>query len=100
MSKEGSRQRRVRREGDGIWRPSIGARITWLAMVAVLVPATFWLIGNDSELSAGRAGVYVLTALGLLITLPVFLFRWRLVLEDDEVLFVFFRVRRMPLKTI
>lgn len=89
----------VRHAGDNIWRPSVGLRLTWLLLGAVLLAGTAWL-ASDGELSLKDEIMFGTGDISAVILLPVVLFRWRMVLDRDAVYFVFLRVRRVPVEEI
>jgi len=89
----------VRRTGDNIWRPGVTLRLAWLVTGAALMAGTLWLVA-DGDLSRIQLLTFAAATLVGVVLLPVVLFRWRMVLERDELLLVFLSVRRLPLSEV
>jgi hypothetical protein len=64
------------------------------------VATASWLLFGGGPLSLRDRIEFTAGDLVALVVLPVALFRWRLVLERDELAFVFLRVRRVALRDI
>lgn len=67
---------------------------------AFLVGGSTWMLSESGPMSVGSLLKFGLADLATLLVLPVALLRWRLVLEPDELILVFLRVRRLPLQDI
>ncbi|MGZ4524230.1 MAG: hypothetical protein ACXVXO_12570 [Mycobacteriaceae bacterium] len=89
----------MRRSGDNVWRPSFGNRAVALLVGLAWLAGTTWLAqsgpASPKEMIEAAVG-----DLFVLIALPIALFRWRMVLEYDELVCVFIRVRRLNLREI
>jgi len=90
----------VPRSGAGVWRPSPGLRITWLVVGILFVSGTVWLYLDGEQLSDREILLFATADLVAVVVLPVMLLRWRLVLVDEELIRVLFRVRRIPVREI
>jgi hypothetical protein len=91
---------RVRWSGGGVWRPSPGLRLAGLVIGVLFVGTTVWLYADGEVLSNRDVLLFGVADVVAVVVLPIVLFRWRLVLEDDELVRVFFRVRRLPLHQV
>jgi hypothetical protein len=90
----------VRRSGDNIWRPSLWARAAYLLLGLAFLAGTVWLATDGGPLTPKDMVEFSTGDLLVLVGLPIVLFRWRMVLEPDELIFVFFRERRQCLREI
>ena len=86
--------------GEGVWRPSPGLRITWLIIGVLLLATTIWLYADGEVLTDRDVLLFGVADLLAVVVLPVVLLRWRLVLEDDELARVSFRVHRLPIHQV
>lgn len=89
----------VRRAGDNIWRPSVGLRFSWLLIGAAFLAGTAWLASEGGlslrdKIAFGAADVAAVTVL------PIVFFRWRMVLDSDDLHLVFLRTRRLAVREI
>ena len=91
---------RVRRSGDNLWRPSFGLRAAYLLVGLAFLAATVWLALDGGPLSSKDLVEFSVADLVVVVGLPIVLFRWRLVLEADELILVFVRVRRLAVREI
>lgn len=89
----------VRRHGEHIWRASGGLQIAWLVVCLAFLAGTTSLHAHGG-LSTKQTVLYAVSDVCIVIFLPVMRFRWRMVLDPDELVFVFLRVRRLPLAEI
>jgi hypothetical protein len=89
----------VRRSGPGVWRPGPGTRAGYLLVGLGLLLGSLWL-ATHGPISTGHRVEYVVVDLAIVLGLPVVLLRWRLVLEQDELVLVFVRARRLDLREI
>lgn len=83
-----------------MWRPSFGLRAAYSLLGLAFLTGTVWLASDRGPLSSKDLVEFCVTDLVVVVGLPIVLFRWRLVLEADELIFVFIRVRRLPLGEI
>ncbi|GAA4103868.1 hypothetical protein GCM10023066_53100 [Nocardioides kongjuensis] len=90
----------MRWSGPGVWRPGPGLRIAWLVIGVLFVSGTTWLYLDGEVLSDGDVPLFAVSDLVAVVVLPVVLLRWRLVLTGDELVRVFFRIRRIPLREV
>ncbi len=88
----------VRRSGENLWRPSLGSRVLTATLALLLGVGYVWSLSEG--LTLGKHLYYGALATFGAVTVPVVLFRWRLVLEPDELIRVFLRVRRVPIRDI
>jgi hypothetical protein len=90
----------VRGYGHNVWRPGVGQQLACLAIGLGFIGASAWLTVDPADTSmrdrvlVGAAGVLAV------VLLPVCLFRWRMLLKQDELVLVFLRTRRLPLREI
>lgn len=84
---------------DRVWRPGRGTLITYLFLAAALSMATAWLASDDA-LTASETVMYGSVSAAFVLLTPVVLLRWRIVIADHDLLLVFLRVRRIPLREI
>ena len=90
----------MRRFGENVWRPSVASRAAYLLLGLAFLAGTAWLASDGGPLSPRDLVMFAVGGLIAVIGLPIVLFRWRMVLEPDELLLVFVRVRRLPLREI
>jgi len=90
----------VRRTGHNVWRPGVGLQLTWLVICVAFVAGTAWLALSGGGLSAKDKITFGSADLAAVVFLPVILLRWRMVLEHNELILVFLRARRIPLRNI
>jgi hypothetical protein len=90
----------VRRSGGNVWRPTRKTHVANTVGGLVLLALTVWLLLDDGPLSIKDTIVFLIGDVVLVIAVPTALFRWRIVLEKDELLFVFLRVRRLAVRDI
>lgn len=90
----------MRRYGDDVWRPSPGLRASYLLIAAAFLVGTTWLYLGGDVLSLRDKVMFSVADLSAVSLLPLILFRWRLVLDRDELSFVFVRVRRLAVRDI
>lgn len=95
---EGAREP-VRRSGDHVWWPSTGSRAI-VAVLAIAVGAGYLWLLREGDLSVAQHVLYAATVGSCAFLLPFVLFRWRLVLEPDELIRVFVRTERVPLREV
>jgi hypothetical protein len=86
--------------GDIVWRPSLVADLlNGVGGLACLAGVT-WLLLAGGPLSVVQEIACVLGGISLVVAVPPAVLRWRLVLERDELVFVFLTTRRLPLREI
>jgi hypothetical protein len=86
--------------GGTVWRPNLAGNLVngvgGLAFLALLL----WMLLDGGPLSMKQTILSVLGVVFLVVAVPPAVFRWRLVLERDELLLVFLTTRRLPLQEI
>lgn len=90
----------VRRSGENVWRPPVGVLIMSVGLGAAALLLTYWLYSTGEPLSLRDRIVFPACDLMAVVLVPVAVLRWRVVLEPDELIFVFLRVRRLALREI
>ncbi|WP_300680451.1 hypothetical protein [Nocardioides sp.] len=86
--------------GGVVWRPSLPAKVLTGLLGLVGGTACAWLLLTGDDQSLKDQGLQALCVIAALVAVPPAVFRWRVVLERDELLFVFLSTRRLPVRDI
>jgi hypothetical protein len=77
----------------------VGLRVSWLLIVVALLAGTAWL-ASGGGLSFRDRIVFGAADVAAVTLLPVVFFRWRMVLDSDDLYLVFLRARRLAVREI
>jgi hypothetical protein len=86
--------------GDIVWRPSLTAKLLHGLGGPACLALVMWMLFAGGPLSVLQEITCVLVGISLVVAVPPSVLRWRLVLERDELVFVFLTTRRLPLREI